>query len=72
MVNQELLTSVRHMPAADRWELATALWASIEDDFPVTPETRALLTDRAAEPMPQPGAARTWQEIKTNWHAANG
>jgi putative addiction module component (TIGR02574 family) len=57
------------LPAADRAELAIALWESLSDSeregaFELTEEQRAELDRRWTEHLANPGTAIPWSEVR--------
>lgn len=55
------------LPLADRFELAQALWGSIEtewDSLPVTDRERRLLDESLESYYRDPGAGTPWPEAK--------
>jgi putative addiction module component (TIGR02574 family) len=63
------LSELLKLPAADRAELAMALWASLDDaardaELALTPEQAAELDRRFAEHEANPGSARPWDEVE--------
>lgn len=63
------LSELLKLPAADRAELAMALWASLDDaardaELALTPEQAAELDRRFAEHEADPGSARPWAEVE--------
>lgn len=62
------------LPAADRVEIAMALWESLspaeqEAEFTLTPELRAELRRRIAEHDADPDSAIPWEEIERKHRA---
>lgn len=63
------LSELLKLSAADRAELAMALWASLDDaardaELALTPEQAAELDRRFAEHEADPGSARPWAEVE--------
>lgn len=67
MTKRELQQSVLELPAEERWELAEAIWQSLEADAawpPLTPWQREILDQRIAEDDADPDAGSPWPEVK--------
>ena len=63
------LSQLLKLPAADRAELAIALWESLSDSeregaFELTDEQRAELDRRWTEHIENPGSAIPWSEVR--------
>ena len=63
------LSELFKLPAADRAELAMALWESLsdserEDAFELTDDQRAELDRRWSEHLANPGSAIPWSEVR--------
>lgn len=63
------LDDLLKLPAAERFEIAMALWESLEDRdredaFAMTPELEAELDRRWAEHVADPGSAIPWEEVR--------
>ena len=63
------LTKLRELPAAERVDIAMALWDSLtaaeqEAEFHLTPEQRAELDRRLAEHIADPASAISWDEVR--------
>jgi putative addiction module component (TIGR02574 family) len=66
---RDTLTKLLELPAADRVDLAMALWDSLtpaeqEAEFDLTPEQRAELDRRLADHIADPASAVPWQEVR--------
>lgn len=66
---RDTLTKLLELPAAERVELAMALWDSLtpaeqEAEFDLTPEQRAELDRRLAEHIADPTSAIPWDEVR--------
>jgi putative addiction module component (TIGR02574 family) len=69
LVLRETLTKLLELPAAERIDIAMALWDSLtpaeqEDEFDLTPEQRAELDRRLAEHIADPTSAVPWEEVR--------
>lgn len=70
MVDQALRDRVRQLPAADRLELISELWESLEtDQIEVTAAERDLLDERLADLRQHPDAGRDWEAIESELRA---
>lgn len=70
MVDQALRDRVRQLNQADRLQLISELWESLEtDQIEVTAEERHLLDERLAELREHPDAGRPWEAIETDLRA---
>ena len=70
MVDQTLRDRIRQLNQADRLELISELWESLEtDQIEVTAEERQLLEDRLAELREHPDAGRPWGTIEAELRA---
>ena len=63
------LPQLLKLPAADRADLAIALWESLSDSeregaFELTDEQRAELNRRWTEHLANPGSAVPWSEVR--------
>ena len=63
------VSSLLSLPAAERAELAMALWDSLTDaerqaELTLTPEQAAELDRRWAEHVANPGSAIPWDEVQ--------
>ena len=63
------LAQLLKLPAADRADLAMALWESLTDDerqgeLMLTDEQRAELDRRWSEHLEHPGSAVSWAEVR--------
>ena len=54
-----------HLTPAERLDLISALWDSLEPP-PESPELLAELERRSAEAAADPAAGRTWEEVKAD------
>jgi putative addiction module component (TIGR02574 family) len=68
-VLRETLTKLLELPAAERIDIAMALWDSLtpaeqEAEFDLTPEQRAELDRRLAEHIADPTSAVPWEEVR--------
>jgi putative addiction module component (TIGR02574 family) len=68
-VLRETLAKLLELPAAERVDIAMALWASLtpaeqEAEFDLTPEQRAELDRRLAEHIADPTSAVPWEEVR--------
>jgi putative addiction module component (TIGR02574 family) len=66
---RDTLAKLLELPAAERVDLAMALWDSLtpaeqEAEFELTPEQRAELDRRLAEHVADPGSAIPWDEVR--------
>ena len=66
---RETLTKLLELPAAERADIAMALWDSLtvaeqETGFDLTPEQRAELDHRLAEHIADPTSAIPWDEVR--------
>ncbi len=66
---RDTLTKLLELPAAERVEIAMALWDSLtpaqqEAEFDLTPEQRAELDRRLAEHIADPTSAIPWEEVR--------
>ena len=66
---RETLMKLLALPAAERVDLAMALWDSLtpaeqEAEFDLTPEQRAELDRRLAEHIADPASAVSWEEVR--------
>ena len=64
------LTELLKLPAADRAELAMALWESLSDaehevQIHLSDEDRAELDRRWAEHLANPGSGAPWSKVRT-------
>jgi putative addiction module component (TIGR02574 family) len=67
MVDQALRDRVNQLSQADRLELISELWQSIDtDELEVTPAERHLLDDRLADLRNDPDAGRHWEAIEAD------
>lgn len=65
-----LVEQAKSLAVEDRWELVNELWELLEDeDFPITPEVKALLSERLAEVEASPMEGRTLPGVLADWHA---
>lgn len=70
MVDQALRNRVRQLNQADRLELISELWESLEtEQIEVTAEERQLLDERLAELRDHPDAGRSWETIEAELRA---
>jgi putative addiction module component (TIGR02574 family) len=65
----EVMASLLKLPAAERVELAMALWDSLDESdraaaIDLTPEQRAVLERRSAEHRADPSTAVPWTEVR--------
>jgi putative addiction module component (TIGR02574 family) len=68
-MSPERLTELLKLSAAERADLAVALWESLDDaeresSFELTSEQEAELDRRAAEHTADPGSAVPWDEVR--------
>jgi putative addiction module component (TIGR02574 family) len=68
-VLRETLTKLLELPAAERVDIAMALWDSLtpaeqEAEFDLTPEQHAELDRRLAEHIADPTSAVPWEEVR--------
>ncbi len=66
---KETLTKLLQLPAAERVDIAMALWDSLrpaeqEAEFDLTPEQQADLDRRLAEHIADPTSAVPWDEVR--------
>ena len=66
---RKTLTKLLELPAAERVDIAMALWDSLtpaeqEAEFDLTPEQRAELDRRLAEHVADPTSAVPWDEVR--------
>ncbi len=66
---RDTLRKLLELPAAERVDLAMALWDSLtpaeqEAEFDLTPEQRAELDRRLAEHLADPTSAVPWEEVR--------
>jgi len=66
---RETLMKLLALPAAERVDLAMALWDSLtpaeqEAEFDLTPEQRAELDRRLAEHIADSSSAVSWEEVR--------
>lgn len=66
---RDTLTKLLELPAAERADIAMALWDSLtpteqEAEFDLTPEQRAELDRRLAEHFADPTSAIPWDEVR--------
>ena len=66
---RKTLTKLLELPAAERVDIAMALWDSLtpaeqEAEFDLTPEQRAELDRRLAEHVADPTSAVPWEEAR--------
>ncbi len=67
MVNQALLTQVKHLTPADRLELIGELWQTLDHgDLSVTHTERVMLDERLADLAANPGSVRPWEEVEAD------
>jgi len=64
-------TQLRQLSVVERLQLVEDLWDSIAADapdaaFPMTPELAAELDRRLAEADADPGAGRSWEEVRAH------
>ncbi len=65
MMDQTLRDRVRQLTPADRLELISELWESLDtDDISVTDGERELLDQRLAALQTDPDAGRSWDDVK--------
>jgi putative addiction module component (TIGR02574 family) len=65
MVDQALRDHVRQLPPADRLELISELWQSLDtDQIDVTADERELLDDRLADLRDNPDVGRSWEALE--------
>ena len=70
MVDQALRDRVRQLNQADRLELMSELWESLEtDQIEVTAAERKLLEERLADLREHPDAGRPWEAIEAELRA---
>lgn len=68
-MDQALRDRVKQLSHADRLELISELWQSIDtDSLEVTPAERELLDDRLHDLHDNPDAGRSWEAIETELH----
>ena len=64
-MNADLLAEALKLSPDDRLQLIEALWDTLsEEDFPLTPEERALLDARLADLEANPGDQSPWSEVR--------
>jgi putative addiction module component (TIGR02574 family) len=68
-MSRDTLTKLLALPAAERVDIAMALWDSLtpaeqEAEFDLTPEQRAELERRLAEHIADPASAIAWDEVR--------
>jgi putative addiction module component (TIGR02574 family) len=66
---RDTLAKLLELPAAERIDLAMALWDSLtpaeqEAEFELTPEQRVELDRRLAEHVADPSSAIPWDEVR--------
>jgi len=66
---RETLTKLLELPAAERADIAMALWDSLtvaeqETEFDLTPDQRAELDRRLAEHIADPTSGIPWDEVR--------
>lgn len=67
MVDQTLRDRVRQLTPADRLELISELWESLDtDDIAVTAGERELLDQRLAALQADPESGRSWDDVKAD------
>ncbi len=67
MVDPALLEQVVGLPADERRELIAYVQESLDnDERSISPELAALIDERVAEAMVNPGAGRTWDEVRAS------
>lgn len=70
MVDQALRDRVRQLNQADRLELISEIWASLEtDDIEVTAADRELLDERLKELQEDTDAGRPWEDVEAELRA---
>jgi putative addiction module component (TIGR02574 family) len=70
MVDPALLSQAKSLDVADRVELISELWASIDaDDLPVTTETDDLIDERLREADAAPLEGTSWEEVEAELRA---
>jgi len=70
MVDQALRDRVRQLNPADRLELISEIWASLEtDQIEVTAAERQLLDERLTDLREAPDAGRPWEDVETELRA---
>lgn len=67
MVDQALRDRVRQLTPADRLELISELWDSLDtDDIAVTASERKLLDGRLADLRDDPESGRSWTAVEAD------
>jgi putative addiction module component (TIGR02574 family) len=70
MVDPALLSQAKQLDVADRVELISELWDSIDaDELPVKPETAALIDERIREADAAPLEGSSWEEVEAELRA---
>jgi putative addiction module component (TIGR02574 family) len=64
-MNDALLAQAKKLPVAERLELISALWDTLDsNELPVTREEREVLAARMADMEANPSAEESWAEAK--------
>ena len=67
MVDQALLSQAKGLGVAERVELISELWASIDADaLPLSPAGAALIDQRLAEADAEPLVGRSWEDVEAS------
>lgn len=70
MVDPVLLSQAKRLDVADRVELISEVWDSIDaDELPVTREAAALIDERLREADAAPLQGRPWDEVEAELRA---
>lgn len=70
MVDPALLSQAKQLDVADRVELISQLWDSIDaDELPVTPQTATLIDERLREADAAPLGGSSWEEVESELRA---
>jgi putative addiction module component (TIGR02574 family) len=65
MVDPTLLIQIRQLPVADRLEVISELWGSLDfDNLPVSEAEKTLLDERLADQEAHPEASLPWTTLK--------
>ncbi|PZU49578.1 MAG: hypothetical protein DI566_00325 [Microbacterium sp.] len=73
MVDQALLAQAKQLDVAERVELISEIWASIDADMlPVSSADKALLDRRLADADAAPLVGSSWQDVEASLRGRAG
>jgi putative addiction module component (TIGR02574 family) len=67
VVDNALLAQAKQLDPADRLELISELWQSLNpDELPITSSERSMLDERLVDLSANPDSGRPWEEVEAD------